>query len=812
MIGRPALSDVTSLDRPGSVRRYRWMLVCGVALAGLALALAASARAAGGSGGAGSGLDAGGLVSMPAEPDAPMLLQADTLTYDFDRNIVTASGHVEIHYGGYTLLANKVSLDRKVNRMRAEGGVKITEPDGNTILAESVDLSDDLRDGFVKSLLVETVQRTRIAAESGQRINGDEIIFEKGVYTACGSCSATPDKPPTWAIKAARIIHNRTEKVISYEQPRIEFWGVPVAYLPYLSHPDPTVGRRSGFLVPKVIYSEQLGAGISVPYYWALGPDKDLTATLTPLSRQGALAALQWRQRLMEGAYSIRAAGIYQLDPSAYAGSVGDQNWRGTISSKGEFWINPQWKWGWDGTLASDRTFLVNYKQPRNSDEDAVSSLYMTGLGEKNYFDVRAMGIQVLQENGVVDGTTIPPASVQGTFSLPGEDLQSKQPFVWPVLDYNAILDSSVYGGQLAYNVNFTTLSRSTTDAFWVENANGTYDTRFRGVAGTYNRTSLDADWKRQIIGPLGVVLTPYLGMRGDLFLFESTDDHVTALNGETAVGRFMPTAALDYRWPWLVSAIWGSQVFEPVAQIVIRPGETGIGKLPNEDSQSLVFDDTTVFDYDKFSGWDRVEGGTRANLGLQYTLQTGAGFISALVGQSYQLAGPNSFTRADLLDSTAESGLDTDASDYVGRLSISMMQGLKIGTQVRLDDEDLSFNRAGVSTLAMTGPLTTQITYMFLRAQPDLGDPDNRQEVQGTGSLRIQDNWRLFGSLRYDLQNKNVVTDGLGIGYDDESFSLSLAYAEDRSQTGGVPVDRTVFLRLGLRTIGDAQLSSSGL
>ncbi len=809
MIGRRALPHATAFDRPGPVVRHRRQLICGVALAGLLLGMTVPSGHAASNG---PNLDAGNLVARPSDPDAPMLLEADTLTYDFDRNLVSATGKVEIHYGGYTLLAQKVSLDRKTNRMRAEGGVKITEPDGNILLAESIDLSDDLRDGFVKALVVETTQRTRIAAESGQRIAGNEIIFEKGVYTACASCTETPDKPPTWAIKAARIIHNREERVIHYEQPRIEFWGVPVAYLPYLSHPDPTVGRRSGFLVPKVVYSEQLGAGVSIPYYWALGPDKDLTATLTPLSRQGALASLRWRQRLMDGAYSIRAAGIYQLDPSAFSGSVGDQPWRGTVSSKGEFWINPNWKWGWDGTIVSDRTFLVNYKQPQDSNEEAISSLYMTGLGEKNYADVRAMAFQVLQENGVQDGTTIPPASVQGTFSLPGEDLQSKQPYIWPVVDYNAILDSSVYGGQLAYNMNFTTLTRSTTDAFWVENDNGTYDTRFRGVAGTYNRTSIDGNWKRQMIGPLGQVFTPYVGMRGDLFLLQSTDEHVTALDNESAVGRFMPTAAMEYRWPWLISAVWGSQVVEPIAQLVVRPGETGIGKLPNEDSQSLVFDDTTVFDYDKFSGWDRVEGGTRANLGVQYTLQTGAGFVSALLGQSYQLAGPNSFTRADLLDSTADSGLDTNASDYVGRLSLTMMQGMKIGTQVRLDDKDLSFNRAGVSTLAMTGPLTTQITYMFLRAQPELGDPYNRQEVQGSGSLRLVENWRLFGSLRYDIQNKNVVTDGIGLGYDDESFSLSVAYAEDRSQTGGVPVDRTVFLRLGLRTIGDTQLSSSGL
>ena len=65
----------------------------------------------------------------------------------------------------------------------------------------------------------------------------------------------------------------------------------------------------------------------------------------------------------------------------------------------------------------------------------------------------------------------------------------------------------------------------------------------------------------------------------------------------------------------------------EPIAQIFARPDEEYAGGLPNEDAQSFVFDATSLFDRDKFSGFDRVEGGTRANVGLRYTGSFDNGF-----------------------------------------------------------------------------------------------------------------------------------------------------------------------------------------
>src|SRR5262249_60224703 len=96
---------------------------------------------------------------------------------------------------------------------------------------------------------------------------------------------------------------------------------------------------------------------------------------------------------------------------------------------------------------------------------------------------------------------------------------------------------------------------------------------------------------------------------------------------------------------PFILPHSLGTQTIHPIAQVILRPNETAIGKIPNEDAQSMIFSDANLLSLDKFSGYDRVEGGGRANVAVQYTAQFNrGGYVDALFGQSYQLFGKNSF------------------------------------------------------------------------------------------------------------------------------------------------------------------------
>ena len=364
------------------------------------------------------------VTPRPAN-DGQMLVQAVEVDYDYNNSRVSAVGNVQMFYNGTSVEADKVIYDQKTKRLHAEGNIRMTDADGKVTYANIMDLSDDYRDGFVDSLRVDTADATRMAATRADRSSGNYTVFENGVYTACAPCKDDPKKPPLWQVKGARIIHDQTDKMLYFENAQLEFFGVPMAYLPYFSTPDPTVKRKTGFLMPAYA-TGPYGYGVETPFYWAIAPDYDATFSPRFTTKQGVLFQGEFRQRLLNGSYQIRAYGIDQLDPTAFAGQPGDRQFRGGIDTRGQFALNDKWVWGWDGVLLSDYYFfsdyrLAQYRDPLNSflslPTEAISQLYLTGVGNRSYFDVR----------------TIYYLSYSGN--------QSQVPVIHPVLDYSNVIN-----------------------------------------------------------------------------------------------------------------------------------------------------------------------------------------------------------------------------------------------------------------------------------------------------------------------------------------------------------------------------------
>ncbi|TGV96801.1 LPS-assembly protein LptD, partial [Mesorhizobium sp. M2D.F.Ca.ET.145.01.1.1] len=142
-------------------------------------------------------------------------------------------------------------------------------------------------------------------AESAERMGGVLTTFHNGVYTACEPCEDKPDKAPTWRVKARKIIWNGEKKTVRFENANFEFFGFPLAYLPAFEIADPTVKRKSGFLIPSIGYNSHLGYSVKIPYYFALSPTYDLTVTGSGYTKQGFLGEAEWRQRFNNGEYTF---------------------------------------------------------------------------------------------------------------------------------------------------------------------------------------------------------------------------------------------------------------------------------------------------------------------------------------------------------------------------------------------------------------------------------------------------------------------------------------------------------------------------
>lgn len=802
-----------------------------------------------------------------------LLVEGREIVYNNDRNTVSAVGDVELNYGGRTLQADRVVYDRTNGRVLAEGNVRLTEANGTVTTGTRFELTDDFKTGFIDSLRVQqtvmdrgTPVTTRFAAPRAERIDGETTTFERGTYTACEPCRDNPERPPLWQVKAARIIHNNAERRIYYEDASIEFAGVPIATIPYFWSPDPSVKRQSGFLAPHYVTSSALGVGAAIPYYLEISPDRDITLQPTFYTRQGVLGQAEYRQRFETGAFRVRAAGVIQQDRSAFLPApygAGNRDARGSLETVGLFNINERWRYGWDIALLSDKWFLQNYKIRSESLAsnyillESTSTLYLQGAGDRSYFDLRGFYFK----------------------GLSFADWQKQLPLVAPVFDYDKRVNGpEPLGGEVRIQVNVTNVIRDAAQFQSITKANQAfpYTTNgfttayescavfqkgvclVRGLAGNFARVSTEVSWRRVIVDEAGQVWTPFAYLRADGFF--NNPDTSNFQNVQTAnffpareefVGRTTPAIGLEYRYPFISDqGRFGTHTLTPIGQIIARPNEGRIGRTPNEDAHSLVYDDTTLFDWDKFSGFDRAEGGVRGNLGMRYDVSTPSGWnANALIGQSYQLAGRNSFRAFDLLNTGQQSGLDTRASDFVGRAQITPNDNYSFIVRGRFDKADLhvnSFEAQAVANLNPFIPLTTSLTYVRYTAQPLQGYAHRREGLQPAAALNVTPNWSVGGSvlfdldryldqkdtftatynayaaafgqaaaaanLRYERDRYSIVQTGLSLGYKDEctTFSINYAMTPRVAVTGEREADKTVLVRLELRTLGQISTSQS--
>jgi LPS-assembly protein len=664
----------------------------------------------------------------------PLYLQADQLLYDTKSSRVIAQGNVEIYYNNFVLTADQVVYDQSTNKLIAEGNAQLKDPNGSITRADRFEALDDFRDAFIQSLSVVTADNTRIAAERANRREGNTTEYEKGKFTPCKN---DPGVPPLWCISAARIIHDQRSATLIYQDAQFEFFGIPVVYLPYFEHPDPSVRHRSGFLMPNFSNSSTLGFGFELPYYFALAPNYDFTFTPKYWSNYGTL---------LQG------------------------EWRGSVQTKGQFSLSSWWRFGWDVTLDSDDSFRRFYQLDSILQTDRVNTVYLQGMSDRNYFSAK-----LYQFGGLLL-----------------TDTPYSNSWVHPVIDYNYIVGSPVVGGELSFTAHARSMTRS--DGI---------DT---------NVAVVEANWRRQMIDPIGQVWTPFLNARGEIYNYNNGIDPITlAPLSDNTLALGIGAAGVLYSYPFVANSSFGSHVIAPTAQIIVRQNTVDQLHLPNEDAKSLVFDDTLLFEIDKFSGYDRMETGTRANVGVQYTFQGNGGtYARAVVGQSIQVAGVNPYSDPGL-DPTLKynfspvNGLGTTQSDYVAGVYVSPFAGLGLISQARFDQRDWTLRRQDTGVTASYGPLTGTAAYTYTGFDPITGLVDRQEEIMTTLNLKLTTNWSVLGAMRYDIDLRQRIQDSIGLKYADECFVLSATYIETFVENAALDLkpDRTVMLRFELKNIG---------
>jgi LPS-assembly protein len=692
-----------------------------------------------------------GFSAAEAQTPAPnrILLQGDEITYDSNTGVVSAQGHVEISDDQRTLLADKVTYDENTDTVTASGNVSLQDATGNVAYADSVELTQDLREGALQGLAALIGPTGRLAASSGERREGRFTIAHGAVFTPCTICKDEGERMPLWQIRAARIVHDQLEKEIYFEDAAFEFLGVPILYLPYFSQADPTVKYKSGFLLPDVGTIGAIGSFIKIPYYISLSPSRDLTLDPFITTQGGTVLQTEYRERWGSGGMWLQGTLGYD---SGAAGKPGESIWMGSLFGSGRVPLNDDGlRAGFDVQLASNKTYLKRYEL---SNFDRLTSDLFTD-------DVQGRSR----------------AAITGYFfqSLRATDVTAQIPIAAPLLEYTYIPEYKVWGGRF----------RADTSALYLTRDQGT----------DMLRGSADADWRLPFTTNNGQLITFETFLRGDVYYInDTTFDVAGASRNSETIGRALGYGMLEWRWPFVgdINIPDTQLVVEPIAQLVAASGGGNPIDLPNEDSTAFEFDITNLFSANPSPGLDLWTGGPRSNLGVRVSALLPGGSVEAMLGEQFRFA----------TDSSLPAGfrLNDAKSDILGQFKIEF-PNISLTHQFNIDPDDGTIRRNEVYLRARFGRSVVNLSYLKLpqsAADPTLGE---QEQVNLTTTVQVYRNWGVFGEIRRDLAKNQELESSVGVTYDDECFVASLGFHRRDTATLNLKPSSAVIFRLGLKT-----------
>jgi len=724
---------------------------------------------------AGAALLAGALSASPAAAQSDdgffdaggVYLVADRVTHDQENNRYIAEGDVEARYQGRVLRAGRIEYYPEEGRVAASQGVTVIEADGAVEYADAVELQEDLSSGLAEDFAIRLTNDGKAMARYASR-QGQTNQLANAVYTACEIPESL--SKPTWRLRARKVVQDREEEMIYYRDAVFEVRGVPVLYTPFFAHPDPSVERKSGLLLPTVGASSKTGLWYQQPVYWAATPSQDITVTPRVMTNVAPLIGLQYTKRFFSGIIELEGSGTIEQLFDSSGDKFGPHEFRGHLFGRGLFRISEDWSWGFGVERVSDDLFLERYDLEegdvrrgiyRAERKRLISQLFVAGQDERSY-------------------TTAAVADFQGLRANEDDD---ELPHVLPIVESRRQFDLDGFGR--------------------VETViDGAALTRREGI--DYRRASASADWRARWVSPQGLVAEPFALARADFFDIGDAIDPETRDEANDDFARLLGYAGLDLSYPLYRPGESVDWLIEPRVQAVAAAGDNddflafasgftaGQPDLVNQDSLTLDLDETNLFDPNKFTGFDRWEEGFRVNYGARVTAFWGRNSVASLfLGQSWR-------DSTDYLPQ--ESGLASEQSDYVVEASYDHKRWT-IGTRIRLDEDDFTAQRQEIDLRYNGEVFGASVEYI------DFSDDFSRrgpQEELNTGlDWKVNDRWSIGYGAKLDLDDGEFRRQYVSLGYEDCCTKAVLVYSDNNVSDRSIGPSESIVFRFTLKSLG---------
>jgi LPS-assembly protein len=677
-------------------------------------------------------------------------IDADSSDYDTSKDTATFSGHVVIKQGQRVMKADRVEIQNKKN-VKGEGGVDYTDPivhilgsGGNYSPAGGADFKD---------AQFQMLQRSARGTAATMNLTPEGILDLKSVtFTTC------PANDDAWQLKASSISLDTRAKIGEAHDAKVDFMGVPIFYLPYVSFP---LGdeRKSGFLFPTIGTSSRAGVMIATPYYWNIAPNMDFTAEPIGYSRRGI--DLGGDFRYLEPHSKGELSWHYLPDDPVFDGSRSDVRLRNTAD------LNDNLRFVVDAENVSDPQYFQDFSQGPEGTSTAFAERRATFSYRDDHWRIDGEA----QQYETIDNTLV---EVNRPYSR-APSITATGDFGWGP------------GSLLRYGVDaeVTHFDRD------LANFSGLCNTPALNPSGI-SVSPCVTGWRADVTPTVSLNLSdPGWFLRPSL-AYSATQYELsnTLTNEDKSPSRNVPIASVDAGLLFerdIGAAARRKLTLEPRMLYLYVPYRNQ-DQIPVFDTALPDLVPVELFRNNRYVGADRVSDANQVAMGLTSRYldgHNGRQFAALTIGQIYYFQTP----RVTLPYEAPQIGV---RSDFVTQLAINAFRDWNSNLSLQWNPQQSEFERADVNIQYKPAPdKVINLAFRFERGTIHPASQCNIEDATGTtqnttltaaqysqagicgfeqaelsGAWPIANRWNVFAREVYSLQDKQAIESFAGFEY----------------------------------------------
>lgn len=686
-------------------------------------------------------------------------LETEQAEYFKKKDLLNSLGPTKIKTSkNYVFESENVIFDNKNKIIKSDFETKIIDPDGNIFTVEmfnynsknniffskgNIRLKDKNKNVYKFSELYIDENKKKIVGSDAKMFFNDNSLksdpknnprlfansiaisenvtsVQKGVFTFCEF--REDEKCPPWELRARKISHNNSKKTVYYDNAFLKIYDFPIFYFPRFSHPDPTVDRRSGFLIPTFINSTNVGGGVQIPYFWNIAKDKDVTFTPRLHTSNNPLFLAEYRQDFAKSSLILDAGYTEGYKKKTNLKTPGSRS-----HLFGKFYKN----------LFENEDSLsnieVNIQHVSNSTYPKINKLETTLVDymdstlkntidynfqkEDLFFNTKISAFEDLSKAGNERFEYIYPESVLEKNILMSEKagiVDFKSELMIKNYDVNKQID--VISNQLNW------VSNSWINRLGFENE----------ISGMFKNINYNANNETKF----------------------KTDDNVSEFYG--ALGFKSELGLYKYTNNNKLN------IFKPKLLLKLSPNDSR-----NISENSTNLNSSNLFKLNKINNIDEVDTGSTLSLGFDYKINS-LNSKKELTGEKFTFSLGQMISAVENRDMPSKSTLNEKLSDVVGEVAINFNENLKLSNNFLIDQNLESFNKNKID-LDMIYPKTS-FNISYLEERQHIG---NQKYLNTSAEFNTNNGQFSFGAKRNMLTNSA------------EFYDLSYEYINDCLRAG---------------------------